>query len=76
LTALIAKEQESVAADTKLIADMTDAFNRLLAKIAAGAPPSADLSAEVAQVQAVIQALTDSNAAKVSADASAQVEGN
>jgi hypothetical protein len=56
---------------TELIAEMTNAFNRFLAKLAAGN----DFQAEVDKIGAVAQKLADANAAVQSAIAQAKVEG-
>lgn len=63
-----------LASQASLITEMQNAFNRFIAKI--GTPPTIDLTAEIATVNAQIQKLTDANTAITAAITTAQAAGN
>lgn len=64
--------KNEIASATTIITAMTDAFNRLLQKIAEGAP---DLQGDIDQIKVLKSNLDDANAKLVSAISQANVEG-
>ena len=74
IQSLVDSNDAEKAALVTLIADTNTAINALLAKIAGGAPV-VDYSAEITNLQAVIQKNVDALASIQSEDAEVKVEG-